>query len=62
MLDGSGILKLGNFCLSKGEGETVKDVLSVLSIYESSKVQEIKDEFHSMQKRLKGQITLLLMM
>nr|XP_029133362.1 serine/threonine-protein kinase ULK4 [Labrus bergylta] len=54
LLDGSGILKLGNFCLSKGEGQTREDLYAMLSTFECEEDQDTKDNFDDMQKRLQG--------
>ncbi|XP_034553782.1 serine/threonine-protein kinase ULK4 [Notolabrus celidotus] len=54
LLDGSGILKLGNFCLAKVVGETLEDFFSMLSTSEGAEEQETMDTFDSVQKRLKG--------
>ncbi|CAJ1062065.1 serine/threonine-protein kinase ULK4 [Xyrichtys novacula] len=54
LLDGSGILKLSNFCLSKAAGETLGDLFCMLSISEGVEEQEHKDNFDNLQKRLKG--------
>ncbi|XP_072250819.1 serine/threonine-protein kinase ULK4 [Leuresthes tenuis] len=54
LLDGSGILKFGNFCLSKAEGETLEDMFTLLSTSEVAGEAESKD---SMKKRLQGSPT-----
>ncbi|XP_069549236.1 serine/threonine-protein kinase ULK4 [Brachyistius frenatus] len=51
LLDGSGILKFGNFCLSKAEGETLEDFFTLLSISEEPGEG---DNFDNMRKRLQG--------
>ncbi|CAG6015922.1 unnamed protein product [Menidia menidia] len=54
LLDGSGILKFGNFCLSKAEGETLDDMFKLLSTTEVAVDGESKD---NMKKRLQGSPT-----
>ncbi|XP_075322704.1 serine/threonine-protein kinase ULK4 isoform X2 [Odontesthes bonariensis] len=54
LLDGSGILKFGNFCLSKAEGETLEDTFALLSTSEVAGEAESKD---NMKKGLQGSPT-----
>ncbi|KAM6995354.1 serine/threonine-protein kinase ULK4 [Tautogolabrus adspersus] len=54
LLDGSGILKLGNFGLSKGEGETREDFFAMLSTFECGEDQDTKENVDDLQKRLQG--------
>ncbi|XP_047455886.1 serine/threonine-protein kinase ULK4 [Mugil cephalus] len=53
MLDGSGILKFGNFCLSKAEGETLEDFFTLLSTSEETRNGDTKDKYN-MRERLYG--------
>ncbi|XP_040900709.1 serine/threonine-protein kinase ULK4 [Toxotes jaculatrix] len=54
LLDGSGILKFGNFCLSKAEGETLEDFFTLLSTSEKAREGDCKENFDNMRKRLQG--------
>nr|XP_046256457.1 serine/threonine-protein kinase ULK4 isoform X3 [Scatophagus argus] len=56
LLDGSGILKFGNFCMSKAEGETLEDFFTLL--FTSEEAGEGDNEtIDSMRKRLQGSPT-----
>ncbi|KAM6909704.1 serine/threonine-protein kinase ULK4 [Xenentodon cancila] len=54
LLDGSGILKFGNFCLSKAEGETLEDIISLISTSKDSGEGDNKDNFDKIRKRFQG--------
>ncbi|KAM9352888.1 serine/threonine-protein kinase ULK4 [Symphorus nematophorus] len=54
LLDGSGILKFGNFCMSKAEGETLEDFFTLLSTSEEANEGKSKEKFDNMRKRLQG--------
>lgn len=54
LLDGSGILKFGNFCISKAEGETLEDFFTLLSTTEEAGEGNNKENFDNMRKRLQG--------
>ncbi|RVE62472.1 hypothetical protein OJAV_G00157310 [Oryzias javanicus] len=56
LLDGSGILKLGNFCLSKAKGETVEQIISLLSGSEEGGEVKSVGDFISMRKRFQGNL------
>ncbi|KAF6714403.1 Serine/threonine-protein kinase ULK4 [Oryzias melastigma] len=56
LLDGSGILKLGNFCLSKAKGETVEQIISLLSDSEEGGEVKSVGDFNSMRKRFQGNL------
>lgn len=58
LLDGSGILKFGNFCLSKAEGETLEDFFNLLSTSEEAGEGDGNNKFDDMKKRLQGKITI----
>ncbi|MEQ2301222.1 Serine/threonine-protein kinase ulk4, partial [Ameca splendens] len=49
LLDGSGVLKFSNFCLSKAEGETLESIFTMLS------VSEEQEEGDSMNMRTRVQ-------
>ncbi|XP_071325778.1 serine/threonine-protein kinase ULK4 isoform X2 [Trachinotus anak] len=57
LLDGSGILKFGNFCLSKAEGETLEDFFTQLSTSQEAGEGDGKENFDNMRKRLQGSPT-----
>ncbi|XP_026229150.1 serine/threonine-protein kinase ULK4 isoform X2 [Anabas testudineus] len=57
LLDGSGILKFGNFCLSKAEGETLEDFFNLLSTSEEAGEGDGNNKFDDMKKRLQGSQT-----
>ncbi|XP_056235896.1 serine/threonine-protein kinase ULK4 isoform X1 [Seriola aureovittata] len=57
LLDGSGILKFGNFCLSKAEGEALEDFFTQISTSEESGEGDGKENFDKMRKRLQGSPT-----
>ncbi|KAF1387604.1 hypothetical protein PFLUV_G00081580 [Perca fluviatilis] len=54
LLDGSGTLKFGNFCLSKADGETLEDLFTLLSTSEEAGEGDTKDNFDNTRKRLHG--------
>ncbi|KAG8010251.1 Serine/threonine-protein kinase ULK4, partial [Nibea albiflora] len=54
LLDGSGILKFGNFCMSKAEGETLEDFFTLFSTSVEADDEDIKENFSSMRKMLQG--------
>ncbi|KAM7420340.1 hypothetical protein PAMA_014859 [Pampus argenteus] len=54
LLDGSGILKFGNFCRSKVQGETLEDFFTLLSISKEAGEGDSKENFDHMRKRLQG--------
>ncbi|KAM7382570.1 hypothetical protein PAMP_002296 [Pampus punctatissimus] len=54
LLDGSGILKFGNFCRSKAQGETLEDFFTLLSISKEAGEGDSKENFDHMRKRLQG--------
>ncbi|XP_027143141.1 serine/threonine-protein kinase ULK4 isoform X1 [Larimichthys crocea] len=54
LLDGSGVLKFGNFCMSKAEGETVEDFFTLFSTSEEAHNEDIKENFSNMRKMLQG--------
>ncbi|XP_041844643.1 serine/threonine-protein kinase ULK4 [Melanotaenia boesemani] len=57
-LDGSGILKFGNFCSSKAEGETLEDMFTFLSTSEvGEKEEENIDNVENMRKIFQGSPT-----
>ncbi|XP_029958590.1 serine/threonine-protein kinase ULK4 [Salarias fasciatus] len=56
LLDGSGILKFGNFCLSKAEGETLEDLFLVLSPSNDAVEGDAKLNFDVIKKRLQGSL------
>ncbi|XP_034730482.1 serine/threonine-protein kinase ULK4 isoform X3 [Etheostoma cragini] len=45
LLDGSGTLKFGNFCLSKADGETLEDFFALLSTSEEAEEGDNKENF-----------------
>ncbi|XP_070768283.1 serine/threonine-protein kinase ULK4 [Enoplosus armatus] len=57
LLDGSGVLKFSNFCLSKAEGETLDDFFTLLSTPEEACEGERKNNFDNMRKILQGSPT-----
>ncbi|KAG7229443.1 hypothetical protein INR49_012834 [Caranx melampygus] len=57
LLDGSGILKFGNFCQSRAEGETLEDFFSQLSTSEEAGERDGKENSDNMRKRLQGSPT-----
>ncbi|KAF7654012.1 hypothetical protein LDENG_00075810 [Lucifuga dentata] len=54
LLDGSGILKLASFCLSKAEGETLKDFFALICTSEEADGGDGKENFDNMRTRLVG--------
>ncbi|KAL3981080.1 sialic acid binding Ig-like lectin 10 [Sarotherodon galilaeus] len=54
LLDGSGILKFGNFCLSKAEGETLQDFLILFSASEEIEGGDSNQNTDNLKKRLQG--------
>ncbi|XP_028984122.1 serine/threonine-protein kinase ULK4 isoform X3 [Betta splendens] len=56
-LDGNGILKFGNFCLSKAEGETLESFFNLLYTSEDAGEEDGKEKFDNMRKRLQGSPT-----
>ncbi|XP_074510925.1 serine/threonine-protein kinase ULK4 isoform X2 [Sebastes fasciatus] len=54
LLDGSGTLKFGNFCLSKANGETLEDFYTLLSTSEEAGQRDCKEDFDNIKKRLNG--------
>ncbi|KAK9513459.1 hypothetical protein VZT92_026990 [Zoarces viviparus] len=54
LLDGSGTLKFGNFCLSKARGETLQDFFNLCSTSEEEGEGDSKENFDNMRKRLNG--------
>ncbi|XP_037836044.1 serine/threonine-protein kinase ULK4 isoform X2 [Kryptolebias marmoratus] len=56
LLDGSGILKFSNLCLSKAEEETLEDIFMTFLTSEEAKEREIKDNFENMRKRTQGSL------
>uniref|UniRef100_A0A8C9ZK70 Unc-51 like kinase 4 n=1 Tax=Sander lucioperca TaxID=283035 RepID=A0A8C9ZK70_SANLU len=54
LLDGSGTLKFGNFCLSKADGETLEDLFTLLSTSEEAGEGDTKENFDNTRKRLHG--------
>ncbi|XP_054869601.1 serine/threonine-protein kinase ULK4 isoform X2 [Amphiprion ocellaris] len=57
LLDGSGILKFGNFCLSKAVGETLEDFFMLISTSEEATEEDNKENFDNLRKRLQGSPT-----
>ncbi|KAK2910518.1 serine/threonine-protein kinase ULK4 [Channa argus] len=57
LLDGSGILKFGNFCLSKAKGEILDSFFSLLSISEELGDRHGKEKFDNIRKRLQGSLS-----
>uniref|UniRef100_A0A8C6UVP2 Unc-51 like kinase 4 n=1 Tax=Neogobius melanostomus TaxID=47308 RepID=A0A8C6UVP2_9GOBI len=53
LLDNSGILKFGNFCLSKAEGETMGDFFALLS---NCEILEQGEQFDIMRTKLQGSL------
>nr|XP_043890696.1 serine/threonine-protein kinase ULK4 isoform X5 [Solea senegalensis] len=56
LLDGSGILKFGNFCLSKLEGETLEDFFTLFVSSEDAEKGDAEMNFSNMTKRLQGSL------
>ncbi|XP_032374061.1 serine/threonine-protein kinase ULK4 isoform X2 [Etheostoma spectabile] len=54
LLDGSGTLKFGNFCLSKADGETLEDFFTLLSTSEEAEEGDNKENFDNTRKILHG--------
>ncbi|XP_029360263.1 serine/threonine-protein kinase ULK4 isoform X2 [Echeneis naucrates] len=54
LLDGSGILKFGNFSLSKAEGETLEDFFVQVATSENAGERDEKETFDNIRKRLQG--------
>nr|XP_014266340.2 serine/threonine-protein kinase ULK4 isoform X4 [Maylandia zebra] len=54
LLDGSGILKFGNFCLSKAEGDTLQDFLTLFSASEEIEEGDSNQNTDNLKKRLQG--------
>ncbi|XP_054478447.1 serine/threonine-protein kinase ULK4 isoform X2 [Anoplopoma fimbria] len=54
LLDGSGTLKFGNFCLSKADGETLEDFFALLSTSEEAGEGDGKEHFDNTRNRLNG--------
>ncbi|XP_025767580.1 serine/threonine-protein kinase ULK4 isoform X2 [Oreochromis niloticus] len=54
LLDGSGILKFGSFCLSKAEGETLQDFLTLFSASEEIEEGDSNQNTDNLKKRLQG--------
>ncbi|XP_029308425.1 serine/threonine-protein kinase ULK4 isoform X2 [Cottoperca gobio] len=54
LLDGSGTLKFGNFCLSKADGETLEDFFTLFSASDEAGEGESKEDFDNTRKRLHG--------
>ncbi|KAF3840085.1 hypothetical protein F7725_018802 [Dissostichus mawsoni] len=52
LLDGSGTLKFGNFCLSKANGETLEDFFTSVSISEEAREGDSKDVSDDMRETL----------
>ncbi|XP_042280032.1 serine/threonine-protein kinase ULK4 isoform X1 [Thunnus maccoyii] len=57
LLDGSGILKFGNFCRSKAEGEKSEDFFTLLSTSKEAGEGDNKENFDHMRKRLQDSLT-----
>ncbi|XP_028281168.1 serine/threonine-protein kinase ULK4 isoform X2 [Parambassis ranga] len=57
LLDGSGILKFGNFGLSKAEGETLQDFFTLLYNSEETEDQNGKKNLDNIRTRLQGSPT-----
>ncbi|XP_062278414.1 serine/threonine-protein kinase ULK4 [Scomber scombrus] len=57
LLDGSGILKFGNFCQSKVEGETLEDFFTLLTTSKETGEGDNKEYLDHMRKRLHGSPT-----
>nr|XP_020452545.1 serine/threonine-protein kinase ULK4 isoform X2 [Monopterus albus] len=57
LLDGSGILKFGNFSLSKAEGETMEDFFTLLYTTEEAEEGDDKEKTDNIRKRLRGSPT-----
>ncbi|KAI3360784.1 hypothetical protein L3Q82_013026, partial [Scortum barcoo] len=56
LLDGSGVLKFGNFCLSKADGETLDDFFTLLCTSEEAGEEDSTD-FDNIKERLLGSQT-----
>lgn len=54
LLDGSHSLKYNNFCMSKAQGETLEDFLTLFSLCKESEEQNYKETFESIRKKLEG--------
>ncbi|XP_059196171.1 serine/threonine-protein kinase ULK4 [Centropristis striata] len=54
LLDGSGTLKFGNFCLSRADGETLEDIFTLLSTSEETGEGDSKENFYNTRKILHG--------
>ncbi|XP_010768100.1 serine/threonine-protein kinase ULK4-like [Notothenia coriiceps] len=54
LLDGSGTLKFGNFCLSKANGETLEDFFTSVSTSEEAGEGDSKDVSDDMRETLHG--------
>ncbi|KAK5892707.1 hypothetical protein CesoFtcFv8_013061 [Champsocephalus esox] len=54
LLDGSGTLKFGNFCLSKANGETLEDFFTSVSTSEEAREGDSKDVSDDMRETLHG--------
>ncbi|KAK5862654.1 hypothetical protein PBY51_018024 [Eleginops maclovinus] len=54
LLDGSGTLKFGNFCLSKADGETLEDFFTSVSTSEEVGEGDGKDDFNHTRETLHG--------
>ncbi|XP_075937519.1 serine/threonine-protein kinase ULK4 [Anarhichas minor] len=54
LLDGSGTLKFGNFCLSKADGETLQDFFNLRSTSEEEGEEDSKESFDNTRKILNG--------
>ncbi|XP_033495595.2 serine/threonine-protein kinase ULK4 [Epinephelus lanceolatus] len=54
LLDGSGTLKFGNFCLSKADGETLEDFFTLLPTSEEAGGGDSKENYNNMRKNLHG--------
>lgn len=56
LLDGSGVLKFGNFCHSKAQGETLEDFFSLLSTSEMSEQGDASEQFDRIRTKLEGSL------
>ncbi|XP_070691142.1 serine/threonine-protein kinase ULK4 [Pempheris klunzingeri] len=54
LLDGSGVLKFGNFCLSKADGERLEDFLTLSFTSEEAGDRDRKENLDKMRRRFQG--------
>ncbi|XP_008297423.1 serine/threonine-protein kinase ULK4 [Stegastes partitus] len=57
LLDGSSILKFGNFCLSKADGETLEEFFALLSTSVETGGEDSEENFDDLRKQLQGSPT-----